>query len=367
MTPEQKQAVEALAEYGSQRKAADALGITRSSLRCRLKYAELYEQSDPAVKGAMSGAGMQDAGVLHSGWIKTDEASLYFKMPVHEDSRDRLQEIRDAFTDMPAIEPLLTPPETCDADLLTVYPIPDAHIGMRAWGKETGEDYDTDIAVERIRSGIGQCVAAAPASKQAVIIALGDLLHSNDQSNMTPASKHVLDVDTRHYKSLEAAIYAMACAAETAAHKHDQVTVVIQRGNHDPTAYMAVMFALAERYKDNLRISVQKHPGEFFVMQHGKCLLASQHGDKAKAERLVMHLANQWPEMWGATRHRYYFTGHLHHSKVQDIGGVTVEQLRAVTARDAYASSHAYVAKAEMQSISYHAEHGEVSRYRVCF
>jgi len=94
MTPEQKQAVDALAKYGSQRKAANALGISRSSLRCRLRYAKMYQESDPAVQNAMSSAGMQDASVLHSGWIKTDEASLYFKMPVDNQRQNILEEIR---------------------------------------------------------------------------------------------------------------------------------------------------------------------------------------------------------------------------------------------------------------------------------
>jgi len=367
MTPKQQEALDAVQKYGGQNKAAKALGIARSTLQERLKQAQKHLNADPAVKQAMNSAGMQDAGILHSGWIKTDEASLYFKMPVDDSSRDVLAEIKEYFSDLPAIEPLPAPIGPNDSDLLTVYPIPDAHIGMRSWGEETGEDYDTDIAVQRIKSGISECVAASPASCEAVVIALGDLLHANDQTNMTPASKHVLDVDTRHHKTLDAAIYAMACAAELAAQKHDKVSIVIQRGNHDPTAYMAVMFALAERYKDTPRITVQKHPGEFFVYQFGQCLIASQHGDKAKAERLVMHLADQWPEMWGATRHRDYFTGHLHHSRLQDVGGVQVEQLRAVSARDAYAASHAYSGKSEMQSVTYHKERGEISRHRVIF
>ena len=367
MTPKQREALDALEKHGSQNKAAKALGIGRSTFQEHLSRAKRHLDADPAVKQAMSSAGMQDAGVLHSGWIKTDEASLYFKMPAQESGQDVLADIKDYFTELPPIPAIPAPSGENDADLLTVYPVPDAHIGMRAWGAETGEDYDTDIAVQRIKSGIGDCVAASPASCEAVVIALGDLLHANDNTNMTPASKHVLDVDTRHHKTLDAAIYAMACAAEIAAQKHEKVTIVIQRGNHDPTAYMAVMFALGERYRDNPRIAVQKHPGEFFVYQFGQCLIASQHGDKAKAERLVMHLADQWPEMWGSTRHRYYFTGHLHHSRLQDVGGVQVEQLRAVSAKDAYAASHAYSAKSEMQAVTYHKYRGEISRHRVIF
>ena len=122
---------------------------------------------------------------------------------------------------------------------------------------------------------------------------------------------------------------------------------------------------MTQRYRDNPRISIQKGSGDFFVMEFGLCLFAAHHGDKAKAERLVMHLASEWPDIWGRTRHRFYFTGHLHHAKMQDIGGVLIEQCRPITPRDAYASSHAYGSQAQMQAITYHRDRGEVSRIKV--
>jgi hypothetical protein len=94
-------------------------------------------------------------------------------------------------------------------------------------------------------------------------------------------------------------------------------------------------------------------------------LIAAHHGDKAKAQRIINRLADDYAEMWGRTRHRFLWTGHLHHHKAQDIGGVQWEQLRAVTARDAYAVSHAYTARAQLQAITYHRERGEVSRVKV--
>jgi len=69
--------------------------------------------------------------------------------------------------------------------------------------------------------------------------------------------------------------------------------------------------------------------------------------------------------MWGRTRHRFYFTGHMHHAKMQDIGGVQVEQMRAAAPRDAYAASHAYASRSELQAITYHKDSGEVSRVKV--
>lgn len=365
MTPKQREAIEAVERYGSQRKAAKALGISRSALLNRLFAAQLYTDADPAVQGAMSEAGMQDIGVLHSGWIKTDGASLYFQQPsIKAEPEDIAQRVRAALEDVEPIQPVSPPAETTDS-LLTLYPLPDAHIGQLSWGQETGEDYDLKIAAKRIKGGIAECLSAAPASREAVLVAMGDWLHIDNQDNRTPASKHQLDADGRFQKVLDVGISVLAATAEALVAKHQVVTVVIQRGNHDETAYLAVLFALAERYRDEPRISVQRKPGEFFVTEWGRCLLASCHGDKAKAERLVMYLADKWPEMWGRTKYRYLFTGHLHHHKSQDLGGVHWEQLRAITAKDAYAASHAYSGRSEMQAITYDRQRGEISRVRV--
>ena len=365
MTPKQREAVEAVEKYGSHRKAAKALGIGKTTLQERLKKAKKYQEADPSIKNAMSEIGMQDAGVLHSGWIKTDGASMYFQMPRDkvepEDIAERIKAALEYVKPVPAI----APPETADKDLLTLYGLADVHLGMYAWSQETGEDYSTDIAADRVLSGIGQCLASSPASGESLIIALGDYLHADDQTNQTPHSKHQLDVDTRHFRNMDVGIQTLAAATEAALTKHEKVTVVVLPGNHDASAYMGILFALAERYRENPRVSVQRKPGEFFIQEFGKCLIAAHHGDKAKAERMVLNMADRWSEMWGRTKHRFLFTGHLHHHKSQDIGGVLWEQLRAITAKDAYATAHAYSAKAEMQAITYHKDRGEVSRVKV--
>lgn len=364
MTPAQREAWELYQQLGSYSAVAKALGKHRKTVTHQIEKAQRYLEVDQGIRDAMVGTKLSDIGNIHSGWLKTDEASIYFRIPQDEPTQTLIDDMRDAFNGIPECPPLPMPDAVRDG-LMTVYPLFDAHIGMKSWGEETGEDYDTDIAYDRITGGIGQCVAAAPSSERAIVLIGGDLLHANDQTNATPKSKHVLDVDTRHYKTMDMAIKTLAAAIELIAQKHDDVDVAVIPGNHDRDAYIGVMFALGERYRGHDRITVQREVGEFFVTEWGKVMIASHHGDKAKAERLVMHMADEWPDMWGRTRFRHYFTGHLHHAKLQDIGGVQVEQLRAVAPRDAYAASHGYSARSDMQAITYCKERGEISRVRV--
>lgn len=346
---------------------AKALDADHNTVSRWIKLGLAARERDPAINAGMEAIG---TGLVPQGmWIKTGKdddgvsRSIYIK-PQQETLEDVLQRIRVAFEGMEPAAPVpISKP--VNSNLLTVYPIADAHLGLRAWSKETGSDYDTDMAAERVRSWVAQCVESSPASETAVILDVGDFTHANDDTNQTPRSKHVLDVDTRMFRTLDVGIAALGGAVESALTKHGTVHVYILPGNHDATIYMAVMFALAERYRDEPRVVVYKQPGEFFLHEFGKVMIAAHHGDKAKPERIVHFVADEFAEAWGRTKHRFLFTGHLHHTRMQDIGGMKWEQLRAVTERDAYAISHAYSARAQLSAITYHAERGEIQRVSV--
>lgn len=372
ITPEDPRIVEAMRVWDSLprprvKEVAEALGIPSQTAGRWIRMGLEARSRDPAVSAGMAavGTGLTPVGM----WIKTgkDEdgvsRSVYLR-PQEEPAEDVLARIRAAFEGMEPAESV-PPPVAANADLCTVYPIADAHIGLLAWGKESGRDYDTNIAADRVRSWVAQCVASSPASDTAIILDVGDFTHANDDTYQTPRSKNVLDVDTRMFRTLDIGIATLAAAAESALARHKRVRVCILPGNHDNTIYLAVMFALAERYRDDPRVTVHKQPSEFFLHEFGKVMIAAHHGDKAKADRIVHFVADEFAESWGRTKHRFLFTGHLHHAKIQDIGGMKWEQLRAVTERDAFSVSHAYTARAQLSAITYHRDRGEIQRVSV--
>lgn len=345
---------------------ADRLGLTKNAVRLRIKQARKWAEAPDGVRAATEAAGLTLDAATH-GWrvIPREDGGRDSVFWTNKASpEDIAQVVKDAMADMPALPPIEAP-EHSDADLLTLYPIADAHVGMMAWRHETGEAYDTDIAANRIMEWVGRAVDASPPAGTAVILDVGDLTHADDQTNQTPRSKHQLDTDTRHYRTVDVTIAALCAAVEYAAQKHERVIVVILPGNHNPHAYLSVLFALRERYRDNDRIEVRAKPGEFFVYQFGQVMLAAHHGDKAKADRLAHFIADEFAAIWGKTRFRHLFTGHMHHHKSADIGGIVWEQLRALTARDAFAFAHAYTARAQLSAITYHRQRGEVFRARV--
>lgn len=350
--------------------AADYLGLNRKTFTSRLRVARAKGLHLSAGAARIVAAAKLNPVEAKGGWVHSYDnegkkiGATRWAPPDGDGGESIAEQVRRIMEGLPPV-PVIEAPARCDADLLTVYPIADRHQGMRAHRNETGEEYNSEIAKARLVDWMGRCIASAPASKRAVILDIGDGQHINDGRNQTPRSGHPLDVDARPFDVVDASIESLDATVQMAARKHEEVEVRILPGNHDPEIYLAVMFGLWGIYRDNPRIRVRKEPGEFWVRQFGKVMLAANHGHKAKPKQLVDFCADEFAPIWGQTKYRVLFTGHLHHAKITDIGGMTHEQLSAMCARDAHAASSAYVSRAKLQAITYDKTHGEVHRCTV--
>lgn len=306
-------------------------------------------------------------GEAQGGWIHDYDAdgkkigTTRWSVPADELSDDTLERIKTAFVDMPPSAPVAAPEAVLD-DLCTVYPIMDAHVGMHAWGRETGgDDYDLKHAAQDMRHAFAKVLAITPASRRAVLLVGGDYFHSDDTRAETPASKHKLDMDGRFFKVIDVGIGILAETVNRLLRKHEDVLVKVLRGNHDPHSHLTLTFALSERYRDDPRVTVDKDPRDLFMHQWGKCAIFAHHGDKGKPQQMALYLSDVCP-FWSEARHRHYFTGHVHHDQARDYGPLRWESLRAFCPPDAYAASMGYGGRRALQSITFHRQDGLVLR-----
>jgi len=294
-------------------------------------------------------------GNVRARWVKTREGA----------GAGLTEALRETFEAYRGAAPLVQPPADADDDLLTVYPLPDLHFGMRAWGRETGADYDIEIATDTILASVGSLVAQSRPSRHAVVLGLGDYFHSNDHKMATPASGHLLDVDGRWPKVYRAGAKLATQLVGMVAARHADVEVVWLPGNHDPDAAVCLSVALGLLYDGNPRIRVHEEPGLVWYRRHGRCLLGATHGHTMKPDRMAMMLAADCPEDWGATIYRHMMFGHIHHDTAKEVGPVRVESFSTPAARDAYAQGGGYRSGRALNAITYHATRGEIGRHRV--
>ena len=318
-------------------------------------------EQDPAIVESMKVANTNLVPSMV--WIKNKTHSIQLKptLPSENTVVDLIDRLKDAFANVNATPTVLAPERTLD-DLLTVYPVMDMHLGMRAWGPETGDqDYDLDLATQDVRSAFSKVFNLTPDSREAILILGGDTLHADDNRAETPASKHKLDVDGRHYRVLENSIALMGEVVESLLGKHDKVRVRVLRGNHDEHSHLVLSFALAERYRNEPRLVIERDPRDLFMYQWGGCAIFAHHGDKAKPGQLALYLSDVCP-FWSETRHRHVLTGHVHHDQSKDLGPVRWESLRAFCPPDAYAASMGYGGRRALQALTFHKQDGLVLR-----
>jgi hypothetical protein len=284
------------------------------------------------------------------------------------DEEKRAQLVKEMYqamaSEIPKMGIIAAPSQAASADLLNVIPMGDPHFGLYAWAEESGDDFDTNIARQLTLGAVDRLMASAPHAETCIILPLGDVFHANDQSNVTPGHKHQLDVDTRFVKVLGIGIQTYRHAIIRALEKHPKVIVRFVSGNHDPQAIWALAFTVHAFFEDNPRVTVDLSPSKFWYYEHGKVLIGSTHGDTVKHETLLGVMASDQAEAWGRTKHRYWYTGHVHHQSVKELAGVICESFRTMAAKDAYASGHGYRAGRDMVCITQHRLHGEIERHR---
>jgi hypothetical protein len=276
--------------------------------------------------------------------------------------------IREAFEamaeDLPRLAPSVAPAVTV-GQLATVYTLTDSHVGMLAWHKEGGEDWDLAIAERTLVGCFEQMVNASPPATVGFVNQLGDFLHSDGLLPVTPTSHHVLDQDGRFSKLVQTAVRILRRVVDLALTKHEKVVLLLAEGNHDMASSIWLRVMFRALYENEHRVEVIDSELPYYAYQHGKTMLAFHHGHLKKNDALPLLFAAQFPKVWGETVKRYVHCGHRHHMEEKEHSGVKVVQHPTLAARDAYAARGGWISERQVMAVTYHQEFGEVARNTV--
>jgi hypothetical protein len=362
--------LEAVDKHGSQRAAAKALKVDNKTLRAALQRvkaraaAKGYSPEHDLTRTVPDGYKVKGVSSLY---VDGKLSSQWVKSTADEDRRQEL--IRAAYEAMAQDLPCLPPvqvPVNLSKNLATLYTLTDSHVGMLAWAKEGGADWDLSIAEATLVGCFAQMVNASPASRVGFVNQLGDFLHYDSAvAPVTPQHGHILDSDGRFSKMVSTAVRILRRVIDLALAKHEKVVVLMAEGNHDmaSSVWLRVMFRAL--YENEPRVEVIDSELPYYVHQHGKTMLAFHHGHLKKNDQLPILFAAQFPKVWGETTKRYAHCGHRHHAEEKEHSGLTVIQHPTLAARDAYASRGGWIAERQVTAITYHSEYGQVARVTV--
>lgn len=368
-TPRQIEIIEAVNKHGSERKAAKALGLSNGSVSGaigrlrRVAASKGYSPAHDMVRTVPDGFMVRGVSTYYDADGKP--RGQWVKSAVDREAMERImREFAETLAqDVKGLAPITQPPKSVDEDLLCVYPMGDPHFGMHAWWQDAGEDFDLRIAEQLTCGAVDRLVSSAPASKTALLLNLGDAFHADNQKNVSQ-SGHQLDVDGRWAKVQQVGLRAMLHCVRRLLEKHERVIVRINRGNHDGHSSYALALMMSCYFHSEPRVEVDLSPAVAWYYRFGKVLIGSTHGDTIKGPDMVSLMAADRPQDWGATNHRYWYVGHVHHQDSKEYRGGVVEYFRTLAARDAWHAGQGYRAGRDMRLIVLHATHGEIERHR---
>jgi hypothetical protein len=247
-------------------------------------------------------------------------------------------------------EPANQAPLSTD-DLLTVYVVGDAHIGLHAWAPETGDNFDLKIAEQELVRATELLIDRTPASTRATFLNVGDWFHTQGDDQRTPTSGVKLDADSRFGKIAEIGFRTMRRCTD--------------RLLHDP--HMARMLAMWMRavYEREPRVIVEDNNRPYLYQVHGKNLLGYFHGDGAKLEQMPSIMAADKPVEWGASIYRNWLGGHVHHKIRKEFPGCSVETFQTLAPKDYWHTHKGYRSGQSMSAITFDREFGETTRSTV--
>jgi len=315
-----------------------------------------HEVPEPfAVSGVSTLYG--EDGQIKAQWVKTQQSK-------HDLLRDIEQAIAAAMEDYKGVYKPRKAPRAELQDLMACYVMGDPHIGCYAHAAECGENFDVKIAREDLLNATSRLVGVAPKTDRALVLNLGDFFHADNQQERTMRSGAKLDLDTRWPQVLQAGCMLMVDLVALALSKHPAVEVVNCIGNHDDHSSVMLSAFLGAYFHNEPRVTIHPTVNKFHYIQHGRTLIAATHGDTVKLAALGELMATDRPEMWAGSDHRYWYTGHIHHTTKQELRGCLVESFRTLASRDAWHTNQGYRSGRDMFCIVHSKEFGEVERYR---
>lgn len=366
----QRDLINACHETGSPFKAAKKLGRHSSNAMTAIRKVKQRAAAAGVAPEAdmtkLAGEGFNVKGVstlynkdgeLTAQWVKTTADDL------------RREQMFEAFIeglkeDLPKYAAIAAP-KASNKDLLCQYTITDYHLGMYAWGEESGEDWDLKKAERLLSAWFETAIGLSPDAETGVLAQLGDFLHWDGMDAVTPSHGNLLDADTRFQKVIRCCIRVLRRVIAMMLAKHPKVHVVMATGNHDLASSAWLRELLAAMYDDEPRITIDTSPDVYYCYQHGKTALMYHHGHKRKVNNVSEVFAAKFKKAMFGSDHVYGHMGHLHHVEVKETALMILEQHRTLAPKDAFASSGGYISGRDAKVITYHKKFGEVSRLTV--
>lgn len=249
--------------------------------------------------------------------------------------------------------------------------IPDLHIGKLAWEDESGENYDTKIAVKRYNECVDKLISHVVHYKdeiEEIVVPVGnDLINIDNMANKTTAGTDQR-VDSRwqqmFLKAKDLMIENINKLSAIA-----PVRVLMVSGNHDYQSVYYLGCVLDAYFHKSTIVKIDNSAEQRKYHEYGVNMIGFTHGNEEKHQELGLLMATQKPEMWARTKCRQMHLGHFHSRKttkyldVQEFQGFTVRVLPSLSGTDDWHNRKGYMSMKSGVAFLYEKTNGLVAEF----
>jgi hypothetical protein len=244
----------------------------------------------------------------------------------------------------------------------------DIHINKLCDAYETGEDYNSQIAVQRVLDGIHSTIEKSKGFNidKIILIVGNDVLNADTTSNTTTKGTPQ-DVHLKWFSAFKMAKQLYIDVIDTLV-KIADLEIVYNTSNHDEMSGFFLMDSICSWYKSHPNITFNESPAPRKYSVYGNNLIGTTHGDGAKTTDLPMLMVHEASEHWHNCKHRYFFSHHIHHKMSKDMMSVQIESLRSPSPADSWHNKQGYkFAPLAVEGFLFHKTHGQIARFTTLF
>lgn len=237
---------------------------------------------------------------------------------------------------------------------MTLFAVPDLHLGKLAWSEETGGgNWDLKIAQAVFEEAIEDLIARSPVTEEAWFIC-GNDFYNVDSEASTTTNGTPQDEDGRWQKTFIVGQKLILWAVGRLRKKFPIVRVIMIGGNHDRQRAFYLGELLSTAFAKTKGVVVDNRPLSRKYYAWGDTGFGFAHGDSVKTKDLPGLCQNEAREIWGRTKRFELCLGHLHQDLVKILGGVIIRWLPSLCAPDAWHGRMGYtLAEKAAMTLSY--------------
>lgn len=250
-----------------------------------------------------------------------------------------------------------------EAHCLVIDPA-DIHIGKLSSEYETGEKYNSNIAITRARKGVEGLIQKASGFKvdKIVLIIGNDILHV-DNSKRTTTSGTPQDTDGQWYDNFLLAKQLYVDIIEMLLPIAD-IHIIHNVSNHDYMTGWMLAETIKAYFRNSKQITFDTDMRHRKAYKYHSNLIGTTHGDGAKNMDLPLLMAQEFKKDWAITDHKYIYTHHVHHKNAKEHIGVTIESSRSASGNDGWHSRNGYQhATQAIEAYLHHKTEGQIARF----